>query len=228
MKTALIGRAGEIIPEKVQLAWATSRSYLPAMRKSLLLGLLLLPACGSEAPEQAAQETKAVDRGTPEAPTGQTPLPPAGTVDRTHAGTPAPATPFQDPDGARTSLAEFAGKPVLLNLWATWCAPCVKELPTLDALQVREGKALQVLTVSQDMEGRAKVEAFLAKGKFQTLEAWLDSEMALMSQLGVTTLPTTILYDARGREVWRVVGDKDWSSAEAAKLLREVSPEAAR
>jgi thiol-disulfide isomerase/thioredoxin len=193
------------------------------MRKSLLLGLLLLTACNSETPEQPAQETEAVDRGTPKAPTGQAPLAAAGTVDRTHAGTPAPSTAFEDPDGARTSLAEFAGKPVLLNLWATWCAPCVKELPTLDALQVREGKALQVLTVSQDMEGRAKVEAFLAKGKFQTLEAWLDPEMTLMSELGVSTLPTTVLYDARGREVWRVVGDKDWTGAEAAKLLREAA-----
>ena len=193
------------------------------MRKSLLLGLLLLTACSSETPELPAQETKAVDRGTPKAPSGQAPLAAAGTVDRTHAGTPAPSTAFEDPDGARTSLAEFAGKPVLLNLWATWCAPCVKELPTLDALQVREGKALQVLTVSQDMEGRAKVEAFLAKGKFQTLDAWLDAEMALMSELGVSTLPTTVLYDARGREVWRVVGDKDWTGAEAAKLLREAA-----
>ena len=183
------------------------------MRNSLLLGLLLLTACGSEAPEQPAQEIIAAKPGT---------------ADRSHAGKAAPATAFQDPDGARTSLADFAGKPVLLNLWATWCAPCVKELPTLDALQVREGKALQVLTVSQDMEGRSKVEAFLAKGKFQTLEAWLDPEMGLMAELGVSTLPTTILYDANGREVWRVAGDKDWSSAEAAKLLREVSPEAAR
>jgi thiol-disulfide isomerase/thioredoxin len=194
------------------------------MRKSLLLGLILLTACNSETPEQTAQEMKgAGTAGRSEAVKPEAPLPAAGTVDRSHAGEAAPATAFQDPDGARTSLAEFAGKPVLLNLWATWCAPCVKELPTLDALQVREGKALQVLTVSQDMEGRPKVEAFLAKGKFQTLEAWLDPEMALMSELGVSTLPTTVLYDARGREVWRVVGDKDWTGAEAAKLLREAA-----
>jgi hypothetical protein len=82
-----------------------------------------------------------------------------------------------------------------------------------------------VLTVSQDLEGRAKVEAFLAKGKYRSLEAWLDPDMALMSDLGVSSLPTTILYDAQGREVWRVAGDKDWAGAEAAALL---NPAAAR
>jgi len=194
------------------------------MRTVLLLGLFLLSACGSEAPKQPAQESKTAER----APSGgQTPGA-AGVVDRSHAGAEATDTSFEDPDGNKTSLAAFAGRPVLLNLWATWCAPCVKELPTLDALQVREGKKLQVLTVSQDMEGRAKVEAFLAKAGFRTLEAWLDPDMELMADLGVSTLPTTILYDAKGNEVWRVTGDRDWTSGETAALLREVSPEAVR
>ena len=78
------------------------------------------------------------------------------------------------------------------------------------------------------MEGREKVEAFLEKAKYRTLEAWLDPEMALMAQLGISTLPTTILYDANGREVWRVAGDKDWAGAEAATLLEDVSPAAVR
>ena len=182
------------------------------MRALLLLAAFTLSACGQEA---------AAPQNTVEAPK-------AGAMDRSRAGTAAPDTSFEDPDGEATSLAAFRGKPLLLNLWATWCAPCVKELPTLDALQAREGARLKVLTVSQDMEGRAKVEAFLAKGKYRTLEAWLDPQMALMSELGVTTLPTTILYDAEGREVWRVAGDKDWAGAEAAALLAEVSPEAAR
>ena len=183
------------------------------MRALLLLACLLLASCGSEAPPPPSPEANAAQAGGAQ----------AGAVDRSRAGTAAPETPFEDPDGAGTSLAEFRGTPVLLNLWATWCAPCVKELPTLDALQEREGKRLQVLTVSQDMEGRAKVEAFLGKGKYRRLEAWLDPEMALMGTLGVTTLPTTILYDARGREVWRVAGDKDWSGPEAAALLREAA-----
>jgi thiol-disulfide isomerase/thioredoxin len=178
------------------------------MRSAVFPLLLLLAACGKEAPAPP--------------PKGEAPAAAkAGAVDRSHAGSAAPNTVFENPDGEKVTLAEFRGTPVLLNLWATWCAPCVKELPTLDALQEREGKRLQVLTVSQDTEGRAKVEAFLAKGKYRTLEAWLDGEMGLMSALGVTTLPTTILYDANGREVWRVAGDKDWMGAEAAALLRE-------
>jgi thiol-disulfide isomerase/thioredoxin len=181
------------------------------MRTLLLLALLFLVGCAEEAaPDQPAETVK------------------TGAVDRSRAGTAAPETAFEDPDGEATSLAAFAGKPVLLNLWATWCAPCVKELPTLDALQAREGARLKVLTVSQDLEGRAKVEAFLAKGKYRRLEAWLDPQMALMGELGVTSLPTTILYDAGGREVWRVAGDKDWTGAEAAALLAEASPAAAR
>jgi thiol-disulfide isomerase/thioredoxin len=174
------------------------------MRTLLLLAILSLSACSEQrAPEQQAQAPK------------------AGLVDRSRAGTAAPESAFQNPDGETTSLAAFRGKPVLLNLWATWCAPCVKELPTLDALAQREGDRLKVLTVSQDMEGRAKVEAFFAKGKYRKLEAWLDPEIALMSDLGVSTLPTTILYDASGREVWRLAGDKDWAGAEAAKLIGE-------
>jgi thiol-disulfide isomerase/thioredoxin len=175
--------------------------------RALLLLALLLTGCGQEAAAPNAEPAK------------------AGAVDRSRAGTAGPNSSFEDPEGEKVTLADFRGKPVLLNLWATWCAPCVKELPTLDALQTREGERLKVLTVSQDLEGRAKVEAFLAKGKYRSLEAWLDPDMALMSDLGVSSLPTTILYDAQGREVWRVAGDKDWAGAEAAALL---NPAAAR
>jgi thiol-disulfide isomerase/thioredoxin len=190
------------------------------MRLCLLLPLLLLPACDAERAPRSPQEIQTAGPGSGKS-TPESSAPVAGKVDRSRTGTPAPATAFEDPDGASTSLAEFRGKPVLLNLWATWCAPCVKELPTLDALQVREGDRLQVLPVSQDMEGRAKVDAFLAKNRYRALEGWIDPEMALMADLGVTTLPTTILYDAAGREVWRVAGDKNWSGAEAAALLKE-------
>jgi thiol-disulfide isomerase/thioredoxin len=187
------------------------------MRAFFLSGLLVLAACGNEAPAPA-----------PDAQAPRAGAPKAGAIDRSRAGTAAPDTRFENPDGEAATLADFRGKPVLLNLWATWCAPCVKELPTLDALQLRQGEALKVLTVSQDMEGRETVEAFLGKGKYRTLEPWLDPQMALMSDVGVTTLPTTILYDAQGREVWRVAGDKDWAGAEAAALIAEASRAAAR
>jgi thiol-disulfide isomerase/thioredoxin len=145
---------------------------------------------------------------------------PTGRLDRSKAGTAAPATIFQDPDGEPASFADFKGKPLLVNLWATWCAPCIAEMPTLDALAARD-KGLQVLAVSQDLDGRDKVEAFFAERRFAELEPYLDPEMALMSELKVDTLPTTILYDAEGREVWRMTAKEDWQGERAAKLIAE-------
>lgn len=196
--------------------------------RSLLVPLLaLLASCGSE-PEAAQGGDQPVwsgPAGTPAA--GQ----PAGRLDRSMAGTPAPAAAFEDPDGDPASLADFRGKPVLVNLWATWCAPCIAEMPTLDTLAAREGDKLRVLTISQDIGGRDKVEAFFRQRGYKALETWLDPQMALMSELKVSTLPTTILYDAQGREVWRMTGIEEWTSPKAAELIAEagpVSPAAAR
>lgn len=190
------------------------------MRPILVL-FLLLAACG-QPPEQNQSAGPPSWAGPKEsAPTGR--------LDRSRAGKAASATGFEDPDGQPVSLAEFRGRPLLVNLWATWCAPCVAEMPTLDALAAREGDRLRVLTVSQDLDGRDKVEAFFAKQGYRNLETWLDPQMALMEALKVDTLPTTILYDPEGREVWRVVGMEDWESGRAALRLKEaLSPEAAR
>ena len=141
-------------------------------------------------------------------------------IDRSHKGEAAPAFPFVDAGGKQRTLADFRGKPVLLNLWATWCAPCIKEMPTLDALAVREGDSLQVLTISQDGSESGKVTEFFAKAKFRKLQPYIDSEMAFSLQLGLN-LPATILYDSAGREVWRRMGDTDWAGDAAAKLIAE-------
>jgi thiol-disulfide isomerase/thioredoxin len=111
-----------------------------------------------------------------------------------------------------------------VNLWASWCAPCVKELPTLDkvAQAHRIDGELGVVAVSQDNGPRTSVEAFLRKLNVKDLGAYQDPDMGLSGSLGPdTVLPTTILYDAQGREVWRYVGDLDWTSPEAARLLAE-------
>jgi thiol-disulfide isomerase/thioredoxin len=182
--------------------------------RPILLALLLLAACGGAAEEnQASSDQPSWAGPEAEAPTGR--------LDRSRAGSPAPAAPFEDPAGEPASLADFRGRPLLVNLWATWCAPCVAEMPTLDALAGREGDRLQVLTVSQDLDGRHKVEAFFAKQGYRNLETWLDPHMALMAALKVDTLPTTIFYDAQGRELWRVTGMEDWQSGRAALLLKE-------
>jgi thiol-disulfide isomerase/thioredoxin len=176
----------------------------------LTTAALALAACHQAAKEQqpAANETAAAEAG------------PVKGVDRSHKGKPAPGAAFNAPDGTQARLADFKGKPVLVNLWASWCAPCVKELPTLDRLA--KGNAIQVLAISQDTGPHASVVAFLGAHKIGLLEPYQDSAMAFSAALGSeTVLPTSILYDANGKEVWRYVGDQDWTSPEAAKLLSE-------
>lgn len=139
-----------------------------------------------------------------------------GTLDRSHQGEAAPALPFQAPGGGTTSIAAFAGKPVLVNLWATWCAPCVAEMPTLDKVATR----MQVLAISQDLDGAAKVEPYLAKAGLKHIEVYLDPTVGL-STAYQASLPTSILYDSAGREVWRMTGGMDWTTQTAADLLAE-------
>jgi thiol-disulfide isomerase/thioredoxin len=112
---------------------------------------------------------------------------------------------------------------VLVNLWASWCGPCIKELPTLAKLSdahLEDGQ-LGVIAVCQDRGPQSSVTAFLAAHKIDGLGAYQDPEMALSGALGVQVMPTTVLYDRQGREMWRYVGDMDWTSAEASKLLAE-------
>ena len=147
-------------------------------------------------------------------------------IDRSHKGEAAPTVKFKDPDGGEFQLAAFKGTPVLVNLWASWCAPCIKELPTLQQLeqaQAQEGK-LGIIAVSQDTAPQGSVEAFLGERDIGRFAAYHDEKMDLTSALNVQVLPTTILYDAQGKEVWRYVGDLDWTSEEAATLLAELSP----
>lgn len=152
----------------------------------------------------------------------KTESPPAGRLDRSHAGSMAPKTMFKSPDGKAASLADFGGKPLLVNLWATWCAPCIAEMPTLDALAAREKGKLQVLAISQDVEGQQeKVDAFFSARSFAMLEPYVDPDMGLMEAIGAGTLPTTILYDGQGREVWRMTGGADWQSKDSAVLVAE-------
>ena len=150
---------------------------------------------------------------------------PTGVLDRSHAGTAAPTVSFEDPQGRTTSFAAFRGRPLLVNLWATWCGPCIVEMPSLDALAEREGDALQVLALSQDMEGRDRVTAFFGARRFNRLEPYLDAQLSVMTNLRIDTLPTTILYDAQGREVWRMTGMAEWDGPRAEQLLREAGVE---
>ena len=182
-----------------------------------LLALVALAGCDREeaAPPQEANVA------APAAPSGAQIAPIKG-ADRSRAGTPAPDVAFQNPDGGDFSFTKSKGVPFLVNLWATWCAPCVKELPTLQKLDERHAidGDLGIYIVSQDMSPKSAVDSFLT-AKAIKLRSFLDPEMKLTGALGVEVMPTTILYDKQGREVWRYVGDLDWTGEEAAKLLAE-------
>jgi len=125
-------------------------------------------------------------------------------------------------DGTPGKLSDFKGKPLLVNFWATWCVPCIKELPTLDALAARDAGKLQVVLVNEDLEGDRVVAPFLQKHALKNTKPWLDAANALMVPTKVASLPTTILYDANGKEVLRVDRDMDWTGPEAKALLAQV------
>lgn len=140
------------------------------------------------------------------------------------AGQQAPSVAFNGADGSDVTFADFAGKPLLVNLWATWCAPCKAEMPTLDALSALEQGRMAVIVISQDLTGRSPVDDFFAKAGIKNLEAYTDSDNALLAAFNnQVALPTTILYDSAGREVWRVTGGVEWDDAEMANLLREAT-----
>lgn len=162
------------------------------------------------------------DRQSPEKPqAGGIPKERIGRVDISHAGSDMPAMPFLGPDGGPATLTKFRGKPLLVNYWATWCGPCVAEMPTLDTLAEREKDRFNLLVVSMDMGGKREVDPFFARMKFRTLQPYLDKQNVLMEATKTDTLPTTIFYDAKGKELWRVLGAMDWSNERAAKLIED-------
>lgn len=137
-------------------------------------------------------------------------------IDRAFAGSEAPDVRLELPGEGETSLraaiAAAGGKRVLVNLWATWCPPCLAEMPALDALAGDAADALIVLPVSQDMEGWQAVDGFFAAGKFKTLTPVLDQPGSLGEALSARGLPMTVLYGPDGKEIWRVSGTPDWAS----------------
>jgi thiol-disulfide isomerase/thioredoxin len=144
---------------------------------------------------------------------------PAAGISRGHKGSELPDFTFKDAAGHEVQLAQLKGKPLLINLWATWCAPCIAELPALDRLAARG--SIKVLTVSQDMAQLEKVAPFLEQRGVTRLEPWLDPEGELGIHYGPKFLPATILYDSAGREVWRFTGPVEWDGKEAERLLAE-------
>ncbi|WP_343033257.1 TlpA disulfide reductase family protein [Altericroceibacterium indicum] len=174
----------------------------------------MLSACDRQSAEPAQQKEAAGDN---------LPAKLSGTVDRSHAGSPLPKNIVKDPTGTTLDLASLTGKPVLINLWATWCAPCVVEMPQLDAIAGERKGDLRLLTISEDMQGAEKVNAFFEEKKFENLPRWMDPENDLIFAFGGGELPLTIMYNAQGKEIWRITGGFDWTSNAAAKLIDEAT-----
>lgn len=130
---------------------------------------------------------------------------------------------FQDGDGKTRSLSEWKGKVVLLNLWATWCAPCREEMPSLDNLKKHFSKSkFDVVTISMDRGGLKKPRAFFEKERIRKLDLYIDKTTKLMFKLRAVGLPATILIDSEGREIGRLVGPAQWDSDRAIELISKV------
>jgi thiol-disulfide isomerase/thioredoxin len=131
---------------------------------------------------------------------------------------PAPELAFTARDGTPKRLADFRGRVVLVNLWATWCGPCVEEMPSLDRLQAQFGDALAVLAISEDRPGESVVAPFLAKHKIGHLAVYLDVRNDAIKAFGVQGLPTSFLIGRDGRIIAMLEGAAQWD--EPAMIAR--------
>jgi len=128
---------------------------------------------------------------------------------------------FKDLDDKPASFATFRGKLTLVNLWATWCVPCRKEMPGLDKLAEKlAGDKFQVVLLALDRAGPAKVKAFLDEVGVKHAKPYIDQTTRLGRALGAFGMPTTILIDPQGREIGRLVGEAEWDTPDAVKLIQ--------
>jgi thiol-disulfide isomerase/thioredoxin len=128
---------------------------------------------------------------------------------------------FADGTGAVKDLSMWKGKVVLLNLWATWCAPCRKEMPDLAKLQNLLGGAdFEVVAISEDLKGAEASAAFLKEAGVESLALYVDPKATALAAIQSVGLPTTLLIDRNGKEVGRLLGPADWASVEAQDLVK--------
>lgn len=134
---------------------------------------------------------------------------------------PMPALSFVDGAGKPRSLADFHGRVVLLNLWATWCPPCRMEMPSLDRLQEKlGGPDFEVVALSIDQGGILAVQSFYDEMDIRSLKIYVDANTEATAALGAVGLPTTLLVDRDGRELWRIVGPAEWDTPEVVDRIR--------
>ncbi|MFT3988502.1 TlpA family protein disulfide reductase [Aestuariivirga sp.] len=139
---------------------------------------------------------------------------------------PVPDFSFADGSGAPLKISDWKGRVALVNLWATWCGPCRKEMPALAQLEKELGsKDFEVVAVSVDKKGAEASSAFLKEVGADNLKLYVDPSMAVYSSLQTIGLPTTLLIDRQGREIGRLIGPADWASPEAQALIKSAIAE---
>ena len=140
---------------------------------------------------------------------------------------PLPEIRFQDGDGKPYTLSDFRGKVVLLNVWATWCAPCRKEMPELAGLQEKLGSDdFEVVAISVDRKGAATSGAFLVDNGAVALKLYVDPSALVLDKLKAIGLPASYLIDRQGREIGRLFGPAAWNGPDAERLIRAALAEA--
>ncbi|MEM0949918.1 MAG: TlpA disulfide reductase family protein [Pseudomonadota bacterium] len=137
------------------------------------------------------------------------------------------AATFTEADGTERTLADWQGKHIVLNFWATWCAPCRKEMPALDALQQEfGGDAFEVVTLATGRNKLAGITRFFEEESITALPVLLDPKQAVAREMAVLGLPITVIIDPEGREIARLRGDADWHSESARAIVAAlIAPE---
>ena len=131
---------------------------------------------------------------------------------------------LEDEAGNPRSIAEWQGKPVLINFWATWCAPCREEMPALDRLQAElGGDDFEVVTIATGRNAVERIDDFYAEVGVENLPVLLDPRQQVAREMGVVGLPVTVLIDREGREVARYLGDAEWDSDAAKTLVTQLT-----
>lgn len=132
-------------------------------------------------------------------------------------------TPFTDPDENEHRLSDYAGQALLVNFWATWCAPCREEMPALNTLQKElGGDDFQVLTIASGRNPLPAIEKFFDEAGVDSLPILLDPRQKLAREFGVVAMPATILIDSEGNEVARLMGPAEWDSDAARQVIDQM------